>query len=228
MSHEDFKQPRVAYGLRQGYLTERRTYAEKPPQAHSPLGLFVVTDPDQSDYPQQAQFVELKGGSGLRVTPDGLQVSDGFRFPKETLPTWEIRDRVFPLEDLEFRIRRGHPILYLAPYRLPLVRLSDQLLEILDPAIGKEYHLEMRGGRIGVGRKTPLGRIADTQELHLAEGVNWVPVHDGYFHLQGGKHVGIKECYCERNTDGTRVGVYTPSSELVACVRLLRKHRGGR
>jgi hypothetical protein len=226
-----FSRPRIQYGLRQGYLTERNTYATDPPQPHSQMGLFVVTDPQQMGISPQMQFVTLPTSSGLELTHDGLYIHPEFTCVRENVPTCDINGHVFPLDDIEFRVKDGNPILYLTPYRLPLIRLSDQLLEILDPPIGKDYQHKVTDGRLYIGRHTPLGRISDTKEVALRAGIKLecpaLPCgNSARFKLPNGERIHLESCDCRVLKGGKHIGIYSPDlPDSLASVELVSRRR---
>ena len=215
--------PRIPYGLRQGYLTERNTYATHPPQPHSPMGLFVVTDPEQPEIPPQMQFVILPKASKLELTGDGLHIHQDFTCVLEDVPAHDIQGHVFPLQDVEFRVQNGNPVLYLTPYRLPLIRLSDQLLEILDPALGNDYQPHVHEGKLYIGRQTPLGRLADAKEAQVSDGIQLECGRSSgagsRFRLRNGQRVHLEECDCRGLRGGKQIGLYnTDLPEVLATV----------
>ena len=228
--------PCIQYGLRQGYLTERNTYAIHPPPTSFPHGTFCGYGSRTPGISPQMQFVILPKESKLELTHDGLHIHQDFTCVLEDVPTQDIQGHVFPLEDVEFRVQGGNPVLYLTPYRLPLIRLSNQLLEILDPPLGKDYQPHVYEGKLYIGRHTPLGRVADAKEAQLSDGIQFecgrASGAGSRFRLPNGQRVHLEECDCRGLRGGTQIGVYnTDLPEVLATVdiedsvRRLRRSR---
>ena len=182
------KQVQVNYGLRHGYLSPEGTFTSSPPEQNSPMGLFVISPTNSG----KSQFITISPKTGIQVTDDGIAIQG--------------EKEVIPLENIEFRIVRGHPVLYVASTNHPLVRLSDQLLDILDPVLPNKYTYQIKNGEIEIGQGTPLGRIMFPTQVQLKPNIR---LHPPYLY-QGRRQIHLDDCFCTRN--GNSVSLCTSNS----------------
>lgn len=181
------KAVQVNYGLRQGYLSPEGTFSSNPPYSGAQMGLFVIAHGTPS------QFITLPPKTGYQVTDEGISIDDG----KQTIP----------LDDIEFRIDRGHPVLYVASVDRPLIRLSDKLLEILDPILPNKYTYQVSDSGMEIGHGTSLGRIIRPTRVQMKPNVRLIPP---YIHL-GRRQIHLDDCFCTRNGDSVSLCTSDPN-----------------